>query len=473
MPRVNSSFSHYFWVLVIVIEGVVLIGCVGASPGAQAVSDLSNVPTAIAGDAFPAVAVSSPTAVVVQATPRQSISPSPSNVNLRPAPHLPSNAVQSMQVFLDALNQGDVAVAKRFFAPNLSATRESGGLRDAPTPSLETVAQALVRAASGNARCAGFRADHFLVVLSNAMNIPSEGNFGKFVGIGWKLNNGAFQITWIQPYNYMVPESYWPCNLLSLQPTAALPSDAPLAVCPGEQWQQAVEDFLRAFYDKDPQLLRQRVFSHTITRPCCTDAGPLPDNDTVSIFLSMADGAPFCVGHKEDSPFEFTISVKDVGEPGDVLIVGFLVDSEGRYRVRGWFLEPGWARQSGGAFPLVTDDSSVCQAISQKVAPDAGKKNDENPACAHSPKRLEVGGWARVCTRSDSVAIRGGPGRWYPRVSALVPGAVVKVLDGPVCDEDTGWWYWHIRTQSGRYEGWMAEGGDNVDPYFLCPSSSP
>jgi len=50
----------------------------------------------------------------------------------------------------------------------------------------------------------------------------------------------------------------------------------------------------------------------------------------------------------------------------------------------------------------------------------------------------------------------------------LIPGAVVTITGAAVCDEDPGWWYWPVRTRSG-YTGWMAEGGDEKDPYFLCP----
>ncbi len=92
--------------------------------------------------------------------------------------------------------------------------------------------------------------------------------------------------------------------------------------------------------------------------------------------------------------------------------------------------------------------------------------------CAGSPKRLQVGERAVVCTQSgENVFFRTGPGKDYPphnRPQRLRPGAVVTVTGAAVCDPDTGWWYWPVRTRSG-YTGWMAEGGDEKDPYFLCP----
>ena len=93
--------------------------------------------------------------------------------------------------------------------------------------------------------------------------------------------------------------------------------------------------------------------------------------------------------------------------------------------------------------------------------------------CENSPKRLKVGEWAVVCTWNshDPVVMRTGPGKGYSRNGhELLTGAEVYVLEGPVCDEDSRWWYWKVRTKIKKYEGWMAEGGDEKDPYFLCPS---
>ena len=93
--------------------------------------------------------------------------------------------------------------------------------------------------------------------------------------------------------------------------------------------------------------------------------------------------------------------------------------------------------------------------------------------CMGSPKRLSVGEWATVCTWSsrEPVVMRTGPGKSYPKNGhELVPGAEVYVLEGPVCDDESKWWYWKVRTKTKGYVGWMAEGGDNKDAYFLCPS---
>jgi hypothetical protein len=49
----------------------------------------------------------------------------------------------------------------------------------------------------------------------------------------------------------------------------------------------------------------------------------------------------------------------------------------------------------------------------------------------------------------------------------LEPNTYVTVVDGPVCADEWSWW--RIRTDDGM-EGWVSEGGDEVDPYFICPA---
>jgi hypothetical protein len=83
------------------------------------------------------------------------------------------------------------------------------------------------------------------------------------------------------------------------------------------------------------------------------------------------------------------------------------------------------------------------------------------------PQRIKVGGKAYVCTKRDSVILREGPGRSYAEIRRLVPGADLKIIGGPSCANNWSWW--EVRTESG-FTGWMAEGGDATDPYFLCPN---
>jgi hypothetical protein len=48
----------------------------------------------------------------------------------------------------------------------------------------------------------------------------------------------------------------------------------------------------------------------------------------------------------------------------------------------------------------------------------------------------------------------------------LETGTSFLITGGPSCAEN--WNYWRIRTDDGL-SGWVAEGGDNTDPYFICP----
>ena len=82
------------------------------------------------------------------------------------------------------------------------------------------------------------------------------------------------------------------------------------------------------------------------------------------------------------------------------------------------------------------------------------------------PQRVRVGGSARVCTAYDRLVVRAKPLSSSAELTRLDPGTVVDVTGGPVCAEDWSWW--QIETAAGL-TGWVSEGGDEVDPYFICP----
>lgn len=93
--------------------------------------------------------------------------------------------------------------------------------------------------------------------------------------------------------------------------------------------------------------------------------------------------------------------------------------------------------------------------------------SDSPGSCVGAPpQRLEVYEMAYVCTSSDSVKLREGPGKNYSVIKSLIPGADLKVIGGPKCGDNWSWW--QVETESG-FVGWMSEGGDSVDRYFLCP----
>lgn len=82
------------------------------------------------------------------------------------------------------------------------------------------------------------------------------------------------------------------------------------------------------------------------------------------------------------------------------------------------------------------------------------------------PQQMRVGEQGYVCTRSDAVILRAGPQRSSAELTRLQPGTTFTVLDGPRCADTWSWW--QIRSADG-WEGWIAEGGDRIDPYFICP----
>lgn len=97
----------------------------------------------------------------------------------------------------------------------------------------------------------------------------------------------------------------------------------------------------------------------------------------------------------------------------------------------------------------------------------ASAQQDLN-ACSGAPaQRLAVGSQGTVCTKSAAVFVRSGPGRSNPMLQKLPVGSTVQVLAGPLCSDDWSWW--EVSAGEG-IRGWVAEGGDAEDPYFLCPA---
>jgi hypothetical protein len=103
------------------------------------------------------------------------------------------------------------------------------------------------------------------------------------------------------------------------------------------------------------------------------------------------------------------------------------------------------------------------QSPSKEPSPSPTKK------CPGAPKkRVSVDDQATICTKSETVYLRTKPSSSADYTHRLVPGADITVIGGPKCDKQKSWWYWKVRTESG-YVGWVSEGGDTKDPYFICP----
>jgi len=90
------------------------------------------------------------------------------------------------------------------------------------------------------------------------------------------------------------------------------------------------------------------------------------------------------------------------------------------------------------------------------------------PSCPGAPRpRLELNEDAKVCTKKAKVNLREGAGKRFDILVQQNSQSVVWVLDGPVCSGNAYWWY--VRNKAGT-KGWMMEGGDKTDPYYLCPN---
>jgi len=112
-----------------------------------------------------------------------------------------------------------------------------------------------------------------------------------------------------------------------------------------------------------------------------------------------------------------------------------------------------------------TDNYSLlsCDNLHPLVAPTPVSYCPGSP-----PQRLKVGESGKVCTEKAGVYLRVNPGKESEEIELLKPGTRFTVLDGPEC-AGNNWSWWKVKLDNGQV-GWMAEGGDIYDPYFLCPS---
>ena len=83
-----------------------------------------------------------------------------------------------------------------------------------------------------------------------------------------------------------------------------------------------------------------------------------------------------------------------------------------------------------------------------------------------SPSRIVPGRRASVCTKSDRVAVRDEPHAGGAELFRLDPGSILLVVGGPICADSSYWW--EISLEGWESEGWISEGGDAVDPYYIC-----
>ena len=157
-------------------------------------------------------------------------------------------------------------------------------------------------------------------------------------------------------------------------------------------------------------------------------------------------------------------SIKNVIEGVIITVIGGIVLA--------FILQNAWFSAGGPQVTQAPNDynQSGGQMIEVVVTPTLPPPT-EDTACKNAPqKRLKVGDTAIVCTASDAVLLRSGPRRDATSIEKLSPGKRMMVIGGPTCDENVSGWYWEVRTDSGA-SGWIADGGDDTDKYFICPTN--
>ncbi|HOH20174.1 MAG TPA: serine/threonine protein kinase [Anaerolineaceae bacterium] len=95
------------------------------------------------------------------------------------------------------------------------------------------------------------------------------------------------------------------------------------------------------------------------------------------------------------------------------------------------------------------------------------------------PQRVKIGDIVQVCTKSDRVIVRSQPLPGENEIFRIYPGTVVEIIDGPRCSDDSSWWLIRIQKDTLVFkgkdydlkttsEGWIREGSDNIDQYYIC-----
>ncbi len=82
------------------------------------------------------------------------------------------------------------------------------------------------------------------------------------------------------------------------------------------------------------------------------------------------------------------------------------------------------------------------------------------------PQQVAVGMRAQVCTKSDNLIVRSDANLSADELFRMATGTQFNVIGGPTCANSSSWWL--IKTDAGR-TGWVREGQDAVDKYYICP----
>jgi hypothetical protein len=101
-----------------------------------------------------------------------------------------------------------------------------------------------------------------------------------------------------------------------------------------------------------------------------------------------------------------------------------------------------------------------------RVVASTAVSNPSKSCAGAPPQRMVVQQRGYACTKKDRVNIREAPKKSATAIDFLSPTDRFQVVAGPQCADKQSWW--QIQTGWGT-TGWVSEGGDATDPYFICP----
>ncbi len=120
---------------------------------------------------------------------------------------------------------------------------------------------------------------------------------------------------------------------------------------------------------------------------------------------------------------------------------------------------------SNGAISASETNLNMVSTLSISTLKPTAKPKESS--CIGAPlQRMSINGRGYICTKVDRVIIRTGAGKSNSEITRKHPGTQFDVVGGPKCANNLSWW--KIRTNDGIV-GWIAEGGDDLDEYFICP----
>ena len=131
---------------------------------------------------------------------------------------------------------------------------------------------------------------------------------------------------------------------------------------------------------------------------------------------------------------------------------------------------------------IVLELESVRTALKE---PASGGSSNSSPSCPGAePQQVQVGDAVNVCTQSDNLIVRKKPSLGAAEIFRIAPGTSAYIVDGPTCADNSSWWKIEVPSgtsvRRGSYDaplysldadttGWVREGSDEIDRYFICP----